>query len=364
MAAAAAGGAGGPDANAWHQEPSTPQGQVLKEIPHLVYQTLLRQLPPAHAREVALCASRVRSSSEVYRSLDLPNLAAIVHAERIIKAVSKTLEHKIPNQDLRERKAREIFDDIFSSTTADEFLTQVDKLFPEGSGDIGQRLIDLREEMYTSFFELLKEQAVPVATEPFFQENHTADEIKTYLNGEDSLEFRGLHKAFHFEKDDDSEIKLLPPEISKFVNLESLTVISSLILFPWKEGAKLKKLSNLKLWGAKLSSLSPVIGDYQQLKRLFLRDCGVTYLPSQIGNLDKLQSLELFSNILHGKLPNSLGLLANLNQCDLPHPKDMPDTNEEEVRALLEPEGKHLVNFQPYQFSHHFRISGSSKWGW
>ncbi|KAL0555754.1 hypothetical protein IC582_009711 [Cucumis melo] len=65
-------------------------------------------------------------------------------------------------------------------------------------------------------------------------------------------------------------------------------------------------------------SISPALGDLQNLSILILAGCGFSgSIPEQLGNLSNLSFLALNSNNFTGTIPPSLGKLSNLYWLDL-----------------------------------------------
>lgn len=72
------------------------------------------------------------------------------------------------------------------------------------------------------------------------------------------------------------------------------------------------------------------IGNLQTLESLSLTGCGLTgAIPSEIGNLYRMQQMWLFGNQLSGAIPASFGNLTRMNRLELEHNQlagDMPDS--------------------------------------
>lgn len=108
------------------------------------------------------------------------------------------------------------------------------------------------------------------------------------------------------------DLKLLPPEIQYFVGLKELClrVNKKLTSIP-KEIGNLDKLERLDLLANGLTSIPVEVGNLRQLKILILDMNALTSVPVELGNLDKLELLELGSNRLTS-VPAELGNLKML----------------------------------------------------
>ncbi|WP_299894931.1 T9SS type A sorting domain-containing protein [uncultured Aquimarina sp.] len=75
------------------------------------------------------------------------------------------------------------------------------------------------------------------------------------------------------------------------------------------------RVSKISLFGQGMNgSIPPEIEDLTELKNLFIgaEENLIGPIPSEIGNLGKLESLSFFGNSLSGEIPSSLGNLSNL----------------------------------------------------
>lgn len=79
------------------------------------------------------------------------------------------------------------------------------------------------------------------------------------------------------------------------------------------------KVSEISLFGQGMNgSIPPEIEDLTELKNLFIaaEENLTGPIPSEIGNLRKLESLNFFGNNLSGEIPSSIGNLSNLKVID------------------------------------------------
>lgn len=111
-------------------------------------------------------------------------------------------------------------------------------------------------------------------------------------------------------------LQLLPPEIGKFINLDSLHLeINQLATLPESIG-KLQRLTTLDLSFNRLTTLPDNIGELQNLKFFDLYENNLTTLPETIANLIEMEKLDLSSNKLN-TLPHNIGNLLNLKELRL-----------------------------------------------
>lgn len=113
-------------------------------------------------------------------------------------------------------------------------------------------------------------------------------------------------------------INLLPKEIQRLQNLETLDVSNTGVLGLPKEIGELKRLETLDVSNTMLTELPMEIWTLQQLKTL---DAGGTHIREvckEIGNLDKLETLDLRSTMVT-ELPKEIGKLLCLKRLILRH---------------------------------------------
>jgi hypothetical protein len=111
------------------------------------------------------------------------------------------------------------------------------------------------------------------------------------------------------------ELRALPPEIGKLVNLKYLKIEQNkLTTFP-KEIGKLVKLTHIWSYSNEIERLPDEIGDLESLEEWVLWSNKLKTLPKTIGRLRKLKELEIKWNQIV-QLPDEIGELANLEVLD------------------------------------------------
>lgn len=113
---------------------------------------------------------------------------------------------------------------------------------------------------------------------------------------------------------DASKIDIFLNETKKYSNVKTLR-INGLTYIP-NEVWQLEKLEILDLRGNNLAELPPEIGLLKNLRELDLGGNKLRQLPSEIGNLVNLKVLRLWGNQL-AMLPLEIGKLSNLQQLDI-----------------------------------------------
>ena len=108
-----------------------------------------------------------------------------------------------------------------------------------------------------------------------------------------------------------NDIKIIPPTIAKFTNLETFTFQNSQITTLPPEIGQLSGLTELHLSYNKLTTLPSEIGQLSALKKLYLEYNQLTTLPPEIGQLSALNTLYLKNNQLT-TLPPEIGQLSAL----------------------------------------------------
>ena len=107
------------------------------------------------------------------------------------------------------------------------------------------------------------------------------------------------------------ELKILPPEIGKFIGLESLDLNGNQLTdLPGTIG-NLTELRKLSLDKNPLKSFPDIICKLTELRELSLNKTQLASLPDTFGELNQLQSLDLGENQLI-LLPNTIGNLTRL----------------------------------------------------
>ncbi|XP_034676870.1 disease resistance protein RPV1-like isoform X2 [Vitis riparia] len=111
----------------------------------------------------------------------------------------------------------------------------------------------------------------------------------------------------------ETAIKGLPCSIGHLTGLDHLNLENCRNLRSLPDICGLKSLKDLVIDGcSNLEAFSEITEDMEQLKRLFLRETGITELPSSIEHLRGLRSLELINCKNLAALPNSIGSLTRL----------------------------------------------------
>jgi hypothetical protein len=107
------------------------------------------------------------------------------------------------------------------------------------------------------------------------------------------------------------------PEIGNLIHLEEFSIENNeLTLVPESCGnLRLLKMLNLSRNSIKCLS-SSIFQSFQNLTVLWLNQCGLLYLPKEVGHLLCLEKLGLKENFLE-ELPGELGLLSNLKWLNL-----------------------------------------------
>jgi Leucine-rich repeat (LRR) protein len=121
------------------------------------------------------------------------------------------------------------------------------------------------------------------------------------------------------------EIRVLPPEIGKLVNLEDLKIEQNKLTTLPKEIGRLTKLKTLWSYSNEMTSLPDEIGELVNLVKWVLWSNKLKTLPRTIGRLKNLEELEVKWNQLE-QLPDEINQLANLEELDLESNalKDLP----------------------------------------
>ncbi|WP_420420689.1 leucine-rich repeat domain-containing protein [Simkania sp.] len=164
---------------------------------------------------------------------------------------------------------------------------------------------------------LLGHSGNPHAGRAYLEKNHlidcTGDQIAEKFQSwlEENPEILLIDRLFLAESKVGLRLTYLPPEIGRFTELRSLTIMKTgLQQIPHQIG-KLSKLRKLSLNDNRLTKLPPEIEQCRELKSLILSRNVIEELPLEIGNLTQLTELSLTDNDLK-ELPLELGDLTNL----------------------------------------------------
>lgn len=107
------------------------------------------------------------------------------------------------------------------------------------------------------------------------------------------------------------------PEIGSLTQLEELSLENNEITLIPESCLNLKSLKTLNLSKNNLKCLAPnLLPNFVQLSVLWMNECGLMYLPKEIGCLVNLEKLGLKSNRLED-LPDEMGKLMNLKWLNL-----------------------------------------------
>ena len=136
----------------------------------------------------------------------------------------------------------------------------------------------------------------------------TADQIRTWLNDASNVPL--LNRITELDLGE-AKLRVLPPEIASFTELQKLLLMDNQLSSLPKEIGKLKQLVWLKLSGNQLRSLPKEIGNLRELRVLDLSNNRLSSLPAQIGALTHLKALALQDNQL-SSLPMEIGNLRQL----------------------------------------------------
>ena len=150
--------------------------------------------------------------------------------------------------------------------------------------------------------------------------------IKT-ANREEELDYLPRDKALwlalvalrfsgDWDRDEYSDLRILPAEISKLHNLRTLNLSWNKLATLPAEIGQLQNLQKLHLWSNQLTTLPAEIWQLQNLQELHLWNNQLTTLPAEIGQLQNPQELNLRGNQLT-TLPAEIGQLQNLQCLDL-----------------------------------------------
>ncbi|WCL81190.1 hypothetical protein PPO43_14540 [Saprospira sp. CCB-QB6] len=117
----------------------------------------------------------------------------------------------------------------------------------------------------------------------------------------------------------DNQLKTIPLNFAHFKDLEQLLLYKNQLEEIPNSLFEAKKLRLVDLSSnPKIQFLSPKIKQLQQLKAVYLHDCGLQKLPDGICDLKKLHTLDLKANKLL-ELPSCMGQLQSLTQLMLSH---------------------------------------------
>ena len=113
-----------------------------------------------------------------------------------------------------------------------------------------------------------------------------------------------------------NDLDVLPPEISRYINITLLKLNQNNLTNLPPEIGKLLNLTRLDLSHNSLRLLPPEIGELEKLSSLELRNNPLASLPSEISLLSELQEIMILDNLLNS-LPPEIGELINLTKLDL-----------------------------------------------
>jgi leucine-rich repeat protein SHOC2 len=113
-----------------------------------------------------------------------------------------------------------------------------------------------------------------------------------------------------------NELSSLSDEISKLVNLKSLNIACNQLQSLPDNIANLNQLEELYASNNQLDLLSFPLGDLINIKNIWLSKNQISRLPDNIGRLTKLNTLDLSDNCLQ-YLPDSIGNCQKLEHLDL-----------------------------------------------
>ena len=113
-----------------------------------------------------------------------------------------------------------------------------------------------------------------------------------------------------------NQIKEVPKEIGRLINLQSLNLYNNQIKKVPKEIGQLINLQSLCLDNNQIKQVPKELGVLIHLQRLYLYNNQIKKLPKEIGQLINLHTLFLFNNQIK-KLPKELGQLINLQELNL-----------------------------------------------
>ena len=113
-----------------------------------------------------------------------------------------------------------------------------------------------------------------------------------------------------------SKLKVFPPEILNFKNLNSLKLGKNKISFVPEGISQLLFLQELDLGKNKLDAFPGGLVELVHLKKLVLNQNYIEVIPYMIKNLQQLEYLDMWSNNLNS-FPESLNELKKLQEFDL-----------------------------------------------
>ncbi|KAJ3288173.1 hypothetical protein HDU79_005028 [Rhizoclosmatium sp. JEL0117] len=115
----------------------------------------------------------------------------------------------------------------------------------------------------------------------------------------------------------------LPAELGKLECLEELYIANTNIEGPfpeeWGQDGMFKQLRTLELSSNDGLSccIPPYFGRFSELRYLDLSYCNIVRIPRELGQLLKLETLDISYNCLVGEVPFELSTLQHLEKCDL-----------------------------------------------
>jgi Leucine-rich repeat (LRR) protein len=131
------------------------------------------------------------------------------------------------------------------------------------------------------------------------------------------------------------KLKVFPPEIFKFPNLQYLDLSKNDIEELPSEIGDLKNLQFLILSKNALTTVPSEIGRLKNLRWLNINQNAIAMFPPQIGDLDNLEYFDLWSNELTD-LPDAMSNLKKLKVLDL-RVIIISDEKQKEIKEMFPP---------------------------
>ena len=138
------------------------------------------------------------------------------------------------------------------------------------------------------------------------------------------------------------KLKVFPPEILKFKNLQELDLSKNKLDSLPNEIGELINLQILNVSSNKLEYLPDSIGKLKNLKKISASKNELLAIPKQIGELKSLEILDLWNNQI-GIFPDELNKLKKLRWMDL----RVIEINDDMQKHILEMLPKVIIHFSP-----------------